>query len=117
MSVDDGRWRAREVPTYVMTGGRTLPTRNSLSVHTLLITSSARPLPPEASREHRALLGMCAGLLSVAEAAAHLELPVSVVTILASDLVDSGHLNTRAHTATPDLKLLEEVLHGLRQLR
>ncbi|GAA0955873.1 DUF742 domain-containing protein [Actinocorallia libanotica] len=113
---DDGR-RRRPVPTYVVTGGRTLPTRNALSVHTLLIAVPERPLPPEAGGEQRALVSMCAGLLSVAEAAAHLELPVSVVTVLASDLVDSGHLHTRAHTAAPSRGLLEEVLHGLQQLR
>ncbi|MFD4974332.1 DUF742 domain-containing protein [Streptomyces sp. NPDC058424] len=105
---------------YVLTGGRSRPTRNTLRVDTLLLAEPDKALPVSARRQDRALLTMCTRLLSLAEAAAHLELPVSIVTILASDLVDSGHLQARSGipaASSPDPSLLEEVLHGLRKLR
>ena len=105
---------------YVLTGGRARPTRNTIGVDTLFIAvEPAQPLPVGASRQERALLAMFRGLLSLVEAAARLKLPVSVVRVLASDLVDSGHLTARAgspQTTSPDTHLLLEVLDGLRNL-
>ncbi|MEV7010409.1 DUF742 domain-containing protein [Streptosporangium sp. NPDC051022] len=105
---------------YVLTGGRARPSRNTIGVDTLLVMADpGPPLPVSASRQERALLRMCARLLSLVEAAAHLELPVSIVTILASDLVDSGHLTARSgipEATRPDQELLQEVLDGLRRL-
>ena len=57
------------------------------------------------------------GALSVAEVAAHLALPVGIVKVLLSDLVDSGHIVTRASVYEVDQsedRLLREVLDGLR---
>jgi hypothetical protein len=77
----------------------------------------AKALPVSATRTERALLAMCRSLLSLAEVAVHLDLPVSVVVVVASDLVDSGHLSVRtpaSQSVSPDL--LEELLNGLRKL-
>ncbi|MGQ4515101.1 DUF742 domain-containing protein [Streptomyces sp. 8L] len=104
-----------------MTRGRSRPSRNTVGVETLLVaTAPAQPLPLSAVREERALVRMCERLLSLVEAAAHLELPVSLVKVLASDLVDSGHLTARSgvpQAVLPDRQLLQEVLDGLRRLR
>lgn len=106
---------------YVITRGRSRPTRNTINIETLLVASeTARSLPVSATREEQALVRMCARLLSVVEAAAHLELPVSLVKVLASDLVDAGYLTARSgvpQAAQPDMQLLQEVLDGLRRLR
>ncbi|MEW2547850.1 DUF742 domain-containing protein [Streptomyces sp. NPDC047002] len=106
---------------YVITRGRSRPSRNTVGVETLLVaTVPAKPLPVSAAREERALVRMCERLLSLVEAAAHLALPVSLVKVLASDLVDSGHLTARSgvpQAVLPDPKLLQEVLDGLRRLR
>lgn len=106
---------------YVITKGRTRPTRNTVGVETLLVATGAEaPLPVSATREERALVRMCERLLSLVEAAAHLELPVSLVKVVASDLVDSGHLIARSgvpQAVLPDPQLLQEVLDGLRRLR
>ncbi len=114
----EGEYRDRPLRPYVLTGGRAQPSRNWIGVDTLLLASpGAGPLPVTAGRQEIALLRLCGGLLSVAEAAAHLDLPVSVVKVLASDLMDSGHLRTRSRVSSaPDLALLEEVLSGLRGL-
>ncbi|MGW4231792.1 DUF742 domain-containing protein [Streptomyces sp. NPDC004980] len=106
---------------YVITKGRSRPSRNTIGVETLLVAvDPPRALPVSATREETALVRMCAQLLSLVEAAAHLRLPVSLVKVLASDLVDSGHLSARSgvpRAALPELQLLQEVLDGLRRLR
>lgn len=127
MSVD-GQYRDRPVRPYVVTGGRARPSRNTIRPETLLIaTDVGKPLPVSASSEERALLRMCRRLLSLVEAAVHLQLPVSVVSVVACDLVDAGFLAMRASfdeslsgrargSARPDLQLLQEVLIGLQNL-
>lgn len=113
-------YRDRPVRPYVVTQGRARPTRNTIRPETLLaVSDSTRSLPPSASREERAVLRLCQRLLSLVEAGAHLNLPVSVVAVVASDLVDAGYLTARSglpDTAPPDRELLEEVLDGLRKL-
>jgi hypothetical protein len=112
-----GEYHDRPVRHYVLTGGRAAPTRNTIRPETLVVAAPGTMLPVSASRTERALIGMCRRLLSLAEAAAHLELPVSVVVIVASDLVDSGHLSVRTPAGTPvDRNLLQELLDGLRKL-
>ncbi|GIG85297.1 DUF742 domain-containing protein [Plantactinospora endophytica] len=115
-----GGYRDSALRPYVLTKGRARPSRNTISVDTLLIaTDPPPPLPVSAGRQERALLAMCRGLLSLVEVAARLELPVSVVRVLASDLVDSGHLTARAgspRSAQLPRDLLQEVLNGLRAL-
>lgn len=106
------------VRPYVLTSGRAHPSRNTIRPETLLVVDPEVPRPIAASSQQRALLDMCGGMLSLAEAAAHLRLPVSLVVVLASDLVDSGHLQIRSaprHTM-PSTELLEKVLNGLRKL-
>lgn len=111
-----GEYRDRPVRPYVLTGGRVLPTRNTIRPETL-VAAAGKPLPVSAGRTERAMLGMCARLLSLAEAAAHLELPVSVVMVVASDLVDSGHLSVRTQPGAPvNRDVLQELLNGLREL-
>jgi hypothetical protein len=128
MSLDRG-YHDRPVRPYVVTGGRARPSRNTIRPETLLIATGAeRPLPVSASSEERALLRMCRHLLSLVEAAVHLQLPVSVVSVVACDLIDAGYLAMRASTddlppgaararpGSPDMQLLQEVLDGLRRL-
>ncbi len=103
------------VRAYVRTGGRTRPTR-SLDLVSLVATV-ADP-PPGASADARRILRLCAGgALSIAEIAAHLDLPPSVVVIVAADLIDDARLaNTVPAPHQPEIALLQEVLDGLRAL-
>lgn len=127
-----GQYRDRPVRPYVITGGRARPSRNTIRPETLLIaTNTGKPLPVSASSEERSLLRMCRRLLSLVEAAVHLQLPVSVVSVVASDLVDAGFLAMRSTdellpgadrlrpdgplAIRPDRQLLQEVLDGLRR--
>ncbi|SNQ49772.1 conserved hypothetical protein [Frankia canadensis] len=104
---------------YVLTGGQARPSRNTVRPETLLVANADASLPPSATRQHRSLVQLCRGMLSLAEAAAHLKIPVSVAAVMVSDLVDTGHLAVRTVGADPDTpnhELLERVLHGLRSL-
>ncbi|MFR9752414.1 DUF742 domain-containing protein [Nocardia sp. 004] len=104
------------VRAYVRTGGRTRPTRE-LDLVTLVLTAKD-PLPG-ASPDARRVMTLCSrrGALSIAEIAAYLDLPPSVVKIIASDLMDSGQLVTPTPAESlPEIALLEEVLNGLRAL-
>lgn len=120
----------RPVPSYVVTGGRARPTRNTMRPETLLVAvGDGKQLPVTASSEKRALLKMCHRLLSLVEAAAYLRLPVNVAAVVACDLIDEGFLRVSGEFASgpdpsgpgappgrPGIDLLEEVLHGLRKL-
>jgi len=112
------------VRPYVVTGGRSAPSRNHFDQVTLVIAG-----PPELPRthlgpEHRRVLELCEpGALSVAEISGHLGLPLSVLRILLADLMESGHITTRAGRVEDpplaqrlDRTLLEAVLAGLRAL-
>jgi hypothetical protein len=112
-------YRDTPLRSYVLTGGRAAPSDARVGVDTLLTATPAEsPLPVAAPPQQRALLRLCGGgVLSVAEAAAHLGLPVSVVRILVGDLVAAGRLRAHAGAFTdPGLELLKEVLDGLRDL-
>jgi len=113
-------YRDHPVRSYVLTGGRAHPTRNTLRPETLLRAADdgGRDLPATAGRHERAVLELCQGTLALAELAAYLRLPVSLVTVLVSDLVDAGTLVIRSTAAhdLPGTDLLEEVLDGLRNL-
>ncbi|MEU5835373.1 MULTISPECIES: DUF742 domain-containing protein [Streptomyces] len=111
----------RLVPAYLATTGRARPSRNTLDRLTVLHGASdpatVSGLRPEETRLLELLRG---GALSLAEAAAHLRLPVSVVKVLVADLVDAGRLMARApipDAELPERQILEKVLNGLRTLK
>jgi len=105
------------VRPYVVTDGRAHPSRNTFDLVTLVLAAQNCPTAG-LSPEKRRLVELCRpGSLSVAEVAGHLALPVSVVKVLLADLVDSGHILTRApipKAELPEAQLLQEVLDGLR---
>ncbi|MEU9127416.1 DUF742 domain-containing protein [Kitasatospora sp. NPDC048540] len=114
------------VRPYVITGGRSGTNRPALAIESLVSAVPAADLDPDLrsgdtlNREHQRILALCHDLLSVAEVAAHLRLPVSVVRVLVDDLWDLGAVQVRPPAPQADrlpTHLLEEVLVGLRQLR
>ncbi|UUU30132.1 DUF742 domain-containing protein [Streptomyces sp. CA-210063] len=123
------RPEGRLVRSYVVTDGRAHPTRNTLDLVTLLIGATDLSLSG-LNPEKRRMMELCRhGALSLAEVAGHLRLPVSVTKVLVADLMDSGHIVTRApaptiewtHAGGPpsaarpsDARILQEVLDGLR---
>jgi hypothetical protein len=112
------------VRPYTITGGRTAPTRDDLTLITVIATV---PLPAgqEESRglqpEHRTILDQCRTPAALAEVAAGLNLPVAVAKILVGDLLAFGRVTARPPLAVavgqrPDVTLLQAVRDGLRRI-
>ncbi|MET7638603.1 DUF742 domain-containing protein [Streptomyces sp. NPDC005438] len=111
------RPRGGVVRPYVVTQGRAHPTRNILDPATLVMATRDLPLDGLNPEQYRIMALCSGGTLSVAEVASHVSLPLTVTKVLLSDLIDSGHLVSRAPISVaqlPDASLLQEVLDGLR---
>jgi hypothetical protein len=105
------------VRPYALTGGRTRPSGRELELITLVVTVPADE--PSAAPEHERVLEMCAEPQSVAEVAAHAELPLGVAKVLISDLLDRGRLEVCSDWGTsmaPDTEVLQRVLDGIKTL-
>ncbi len=106
---------------YTVTGGRSRAD-DSFDLVTLVVAES-RPTPGMQS-EHVRILDLCRHPTAVVEIAAELGLPITVVRILLGDLLVTGGITARhpprpgRSTTAPnaDTALLQEVLHGLRNL-
>ncbi|MGW6460578.1 DUF742 domain-containing protein [Streptomyces sp. NPDC055078] len=105
---------------YTVTGGRSRAEDDLFDLVTLIV-SECRPSPGMQS-EHARILELCRHPVAVVEISAELRLPVTVVRILLGDLLATGRITARHPRAArslvdlPDSALLEEVLHGLRNL-
>ncbi|MFD6949537.1 hypothetical protein A6A08_07670 [Nocardiopsis sp. TSRI0078] len=106
---------------YVITSGRSGGADDSLDAVTLIVSESD-PVPGMQS-EHTRILELCRSPMAVVEVSAHLRLPVAIVRILLTDLLDTGRITARhprpapspAHPlASPDV--LEKVLVALHDL-
>lgn len=117
---DPGRdWEASSPERlYVITGGRSgssAPT--TLDLVTLIVARSGPR--PGMQPEQAAIIRLCHAPLSVAEISAYLSLPVSVVTVLLSDLLADNRVLARAPVPParlPDRALIEAVIDGLQKL-
>ncbi|MGW7823898.1 DUF742 domain-containing protein [Streptomyces puniciscabiei] len=107
----------RIVPSYLATGGSGTPTRNTLEPLTAL-TATGLPLASHHTPAQQRFLDLVGdGSLTVMESAAYLRLPTVVCKMLASQLVEEGHLTASApQVDRPNRALLERVLHGLSAL-
>jgi uncharacterized protein DUF742 len=120
---DDERWLDEAsgplVRPYALTRGRTRPTRPELDMVTQLLTSWHSSDRSGLSVEHLEILNLCVRPLSVVEVAAHLDTPIVVAKVLASDLIERGDLvaaSAARAPVRPDRKLLQAVLEGVRRL-
>ncbi|ETK30866.1 DUF742 domain-containing protein [Microbispora corallina] len=114
--------RLLDAPTvrpYVIARGRTEAQDRfdliSLAVTVRPTTGTEIGLDPE----HQAIVRLCRRPLSVAEIAAHLDLPAGIVRVLLGDLFDRGFVAVQQ--PQPEMDVLDErmykaVLDGLRAL-
>jgi Protein of unknown function (DUF742) len=101
---------------YVITRGRSA-SDTSIDLVTLIV-AQATPTP-SMQPEHAAILRMCQSPLSIAEISAYLHLPVSVVSVLVTDLLMDSRVEARAlvpRAQLPEPSLIEAVMHGLQKL-
>jgi hypothetical protein len=119
----DGEWLDLDagpvVRPYALTGGRTRPSGQRFDLLDMVraVRRADRDLP-QLSPEQAELLQRCQMPAPLAELAVALDLPVGVVRILVCDLRERGLVTI--HRAQPagfsDLKILQEVVDGLRRL-
>jgi hypothetical protein len=107
------------VRPYAVTRGRTEP-RSHLEIEAMVMATHYDARRPSLlSPECRSILEFCRDWRSVAEVSAVLRMPLGVARILISDMAVEGLV--RIHQldlaqGSPDVKLLERVLSGLRKL-
>jgi Protein of unknown function (DUF742) len=119
----DAEWQDQEagpvVRPYALTGGLTRPSGQRFDLLDMVgvVRRAGQDMPPLAP-EQTEVLRRCQIPAPLVDLAAGLDLPVGVVRILVSDLRERGLVTI--HRAQPagagDLKILQEVLDGLRRL-
>jgi hypothetical protein len=106
---------------YAVTGGRTTSNWRDLDMITLVVAARWDPSVERMGHDHVTVVRLCGRPISVAEISAGLSLPLAVTKILIGDLIEAGYLIFRAPPSpagnqTPDIKLLQAVLDGVRKL-
>ena len=108
------------VRLYAMTRGRARVAGQALDLVALVIADTAPERDLSLSPEQATILRLCQHtVLSVAEIAAHADLPLNVARILLADLLDAGHIRVLRPTSphgAPGEHILREVINGLRAL-
>ncbi|MFF4592391.1 DUF742 domain-containing protein [Amycolatopsis sp. CA-161197] len=105
---------------YTLTGGRSRTDDIELDLVTIIVAESAPSAGMQS--EHVRILRITLHPTSVVELSSELSLPVSVVKILVTDLLDSGKVSARhpssalQRASIPDSEFLKKVLVGLRNL-
>jgi len=102
-----------------MTRGRTRPAQELDVVALILAVQDSVPVGSGFEPEHSHILESSRRPISIAELAAHLDLPLGVVRILIDDLVGAGCVVVRPAPTTAELhsrRLLEAVIDGLRAI-
>ncbi|EHR48765.1 Protein of unknown function (DUF742) [Saccharomonospora marina XMU15] len=107
------------VRPYAVTGGRTRSDNFGLDMMTLVVSmqppSEAATLPTEYAK----IVRLCQRPMSVAEVGAHVDLPLPVVKVLLSDLIEQNYVIFRRAappSEVPDQQVLQAVLDGIRKL-
>ncbi|CAM4386805.1 DUF742 domain-containing protein [Nocardiopsis rhodophaea] len=113
-AADDGRL----IRPFSLTGGRTRPSRSDFAMTSQVVAVPTME-PAELEPEHLSIMRECARPVSVAEIAAHTDLPLGVLRILISDLLDRGHVMVHAspwQLHRPDAETLRSVIERIRAL-
>lgn len=123
--MDDGWYDEAAGPLvrpYAITAGRTPAASGGaqLDVATQVMTlRSAESTDGGLTPEHLKIKRLCQQPLSVAELAAHMDLPLGVIRVLCGDLIERGVVIVRSpaqRVEAPDRELLQAVLDGLSRL-
>jgi hypothetical protein len=101
---------------FVITAGRTTAADPAISLETQ-VTVRPGNRPYRLSPEMRAIVGICADPLSVAEISARLKMHLGVTRILVGDLAAAGVLEVHVLTNDfPDPETIMRVIRGLRSI-
>ncbi|WP_406637310.1 DUF742 domain-containing protein [Amycolatopsis sp. WGS_07] len=107
------------VRSYAVTGGRTRSDTRGLDLITLVVALRAANETPGLEPEYARILSLCQRPVSVAEVAARVDLPLPVVKVMLSDLIERNLVLFRTATPVTDAPsphVLQAVLDGIRKL-
>jgi hypothetical protein len=107
------------VRPYAVTGGRTRSETLKLDLITLVVAMTSVADSVRLEPEYARIVRLCQHPMSVAEVAARVDLPLPVVKVLLSDLIEHNHVIFRTATPmtdTPNPQVLQAVLDGIRKL-
>jgi hypothetical protein len=123
---DDDLWVDEEagpvVRPFAVTRGRTRSRRRGGDLDLIAVVVTAEvpmPDPVTLSPEDELILERCLRPVPVAELASDLGLPVGVIRVLLGDLVERGLVEVQRPVLSdgrPDVRILKEVIDGLRAL-
>ena len=106
------------VRPYALTGGKTRPSGTRIDLIDMVRAVRVVGMNPRLNPEQARVLASCQTPVALVELAADLGLATGVVRILVSDLRERGLVTI--HRSKPaglsDLKILQEVVDGLRRL-
>lgn len=108
--------RRRLVRPYTTTGGRTY-SGTDLGLETMIVVTSRGN--GAVKMEHRRVAGLCGQPASVAEIAAHTELPIGAARVVIADMIELDLVvicSTQSAGDAPSADLMTRVLAGLRRL-
>lgn len=113
--------RGRLIRPYTVTHGRTEPTCDIAVEAILTTTPRGKHEAAFAGRDKHQIASLCASqALSLAEIASYTQVPLGVARVLVADMASDGLLALHDSGPPQDheqwMDLLEEVLHGLREL-
>lgn len=106
------------VRPFFLARGKARSAHHGLEMISLVVTVGPEA-GPELGPEHAEIVRMCRRPQSVAEVSARIDLPLVVVKVMLSDLIDRGYLIFRSPPSTADIpspQLLQAVLDGIRRL-
>ncbi|MFI0939886.1 MULTISPECIES: DUF742 domain-containing protein [unclassified Streptomyces] len=117
----DDEETGRHLRPYAITGGRTRHSRHNFSLITLVAARYVdEPGQGHLEPESVQILELCRNrAVAIAEIAAHLDLPVSVVKILCGDLLHASLILVQAPPGQedrPSVEIIEKVMNAIRRL-
>jgi hypothetical protein len=120
---DDNLWLDENagpvVRPYAMTSGRTRPTSDFDLIALVVAMRHSTATDVGLGPEHLAIIRLCQRPLSVAEIAAHLDLPIGIIRVFLGDLLDRELIFVRVPQPAAELPsedIFKAVINGLRAL-
>jgi hypothetical protein len=99
---------------FLLTGGRTRPTRDDLRVESLIQTVTG-DTTDTLRFEHRRIVEICRQPTSIAELSGALAVPLGVVRVLVSDLVAEGRVSV-VQQQQLSIQMMERIRDRVRAL-
>lgn len=114
---DDATAGGDVVRGFMLTRGRTRASVPELAIETVVtVTAMVRSSVAGLQVDHRRIVKILSGPLSIAEVSAHLAIPLRAAIVLVSEMVDAGTLSAGSSIDDADTDLLEKIRSALQLL-